>query len=422
MSPSKNTVPVGRQSPAKLGLKKPATSKYELIVYSTNGNRIIYPLRNEVTTVGRATDNDVVLDDQCVSGHHCEFRKFGEDAFEVIDLESYNGTSVNRIQVERATIKAGDLIALGIVDVVIVPAGKSADDVASEEAEEFRKEQREFAKLNKQLEDDRRKLNKDREALKIAQEGLEKERLQLSKDREGFKDEVQKKKLERAQKEEKIENTKKALKEEQDDFAKRKEGLQKELDELTQTISQREKERDDLAKEIQSSKENIESNKKELGLLATNLATEKAALDSLNSNIAELNGEKARTSKVVDSLKEEVPSLQEKRDRLDAEANDLEQQVAQRQAQVVELEQSAVDAAAAAEASIAEQNKVDQALLKKQDELAFFENRLAITREERDQMEEETREYRIFMSGFERQKAELEQKVWALESRLSQST
>jgi len=64
------------------------------------------------TTIGRSSDNDVVLDDVTVSRKHANIRRAGE-RFELIDLGSLNGTYVNNNSIARATLNSGDEIQFG---------------------------------------------------------------------------------------------------------------------------------------------------------------------------------------------------------------------------------------------------------------------------------------------------------------------
>lgn len=62
--------------------------------------------------IGRGADNDIVLDDLLVSGHHAELRRSG-DGYLVVDLGSRNGTYHNGRQVPRARLHPGDLVSIG---------------------------------------------------------------------------------------------------------------------------------------------------------------------------------------------------------------------------------------------------------------------------------------------------------------------
>jgi pSer/pThr/pTyr-binding forkhead associated (FHA) protein len=70
------------------------------------------PLSSRPVTIGRAPDNDIPIDNLAVSNYHA--RVYSEAGCLVIeDLDSLNGTFVNDMRVERATLKDGDSIAVG---------------------------------------------------------------------------------------------------------------------------------------------------------------------------------------------------------------------------------------------------------------------------------------------------------------------
>lgn len=69
-------------------------------------------LRKSVTTLGRALDNDIVLESSEVSRHHARI-ELQADGMRIIDLNSTNGTRVNGRSVRSQPIKAGDEITFG---------------------------------------------------------------------------------------------------------------------------------------------------------------------------------------------------------------------------------------------------------------------------------------------------------------------
>jgi predicted component of type VI protein secretion system len=80
-------------------------------------------------TLGRKPDNDIVLDNPAVSGHHCKFYESGGTWF-VEDLNSTNGTFVNGKKVFKAGLKHGD--SIGLVKYTIIYAGDEAPAPAAE--------------------------------------------------------------------------------------------------------------------------------------------------------------------------------------------------------------------------------------------------------------------------------------------------
>ena len=69
------------------------------------------PLRPTATSIGRAADNDVVIDNGGVSGHHAVIEQEG-DAFYITDNNSTNGVFVNGRRVAREPLRYGDEIAV----------------------------------------------------------------------------------------------------------------------------------------------------------------------------------------------------------------------------------------------------------------------------------------------------------------------
>ena len=87
---------------------------YPRLQCAVSGGLFSYMIKKPVTRIGRATDNDVVLNNQTVSKYHAEIRFTGY-AFEVINRStSYTqGIIVNGQFFQRTTLKSGDIIGLG---------------------------------------------------------------------------------------------------------------------------------------------------------------------------------------------------------------------------------------------------------------------------------------------------------------------
>lgn len=69
------------------------------------------------TTIGRATDNDVVVSDVLASRHHA-FLVETPNGIEIRDAHSVNGTFVNGVRVGSAVLSEGDVVTTGNVDLV----------------------------------------------------------------------------------------------------------------------------------------------------------------------------------------------------------------------------------------------------------------------------------------------------------------
>jgi pSer/pThr/pTyr-binding forkhead associated (FHA) protein len=70
------------------------------------------PIGNRPVGIGRSPDNDLPVDNLAVSNHHARVY-FEAGRLIVEDLDSLNGTFVNDLRVERATLHDGDSIWIG---------------------------------------------------------------------------------------------------------------------------------------------------------------------------------------------------------------------------------------------------------------------------------------------------------------------
>ncbi len=89
--------------------------------------------------IGRKPDNDIVLDNPAVSGHHCKMYESGGTWF-VEDLNSTNGTFVNGKKVLKSGVKAGDIVT--IVKYSVVFADEASAPAAAAPKEEPLPQQR----------------------------------------------------------------------------------------------------------------------------------------------------------------------------------------------------------------------------------------------------------------------------------------
>ena len=85
----------------------------ELVIASgqTAGTRV--ELTNEVTSVGRHENSDLLLDDVSVSRHHAVFTRTASGRITLRDLNSLNGTYVNGARVEETTLHSADEVQIG---------------------------------------------------------------------------------------------------------------------------------------------------------------------------------------------------------------------------------------------------------------------------------------------------------------------
>jgi len=83
-------------------------------------------------SLGRDTDNEVMIGDSAVSRKHCTISPVFPDTYEVSDLESHNGTFVNGIQVTRRPIRHGDRIRIGTSEFLFLTGEDKENDTDSQ--------------------------------------------------------------------------------------------------------------------------------------------------------------------------------------------------------------------------------------------------------------------------------------------------
>ena len=100
----------GHQQRSDAGTSRQAA----LVVQGGPQDGTILPLSPETTTLGRESDNHVVLDEAAVSRRHALIVKTNTDHY-LSDLGSTNGTYINRQKIEEGErlLRHGDVIHLG---------------------------------------------------------------------------------------------------------------------------------------------------------------------------------------------------------------------------------------------------------------------------------------------------------------------
>ncbi|HEX9734053.1 MAG TPA: adenylate/guanylate cyclase domain-containing protein [Thermoanaerobaculia bacterium] len=85
----------------------------------------VVPLTGPELRLGRSGDNEIVLPDYSVSRRHAAIRADGEEWY-VYDLKSTNGVQVNHADVDRAQLRAGDLLKIGVFEMRVEGQGEVA--------------------------------------------------------------------------------------------------------------------------------------------------------------------------------------------------------------------------------------------------------------------------------------------------------
>lgn len=74
-----------------------------------------YPIEQGEITIGRKTDNTILLDHPTISSHHCQILRHG-DSCVLQDIDSTNGTRINSRDVKESALHHKDLIQLGSIE------------------------------------------------------------------------------------------------------------------------------------------------------------------------------------------------------------------------------------------------------------------------------------------------------------------
>ncbi|MCW8131112.1 MAG: FHA domain-containing protein [Planctomycetota bacterium] len=85
----------------------------KLQIKDENGVERVHELTDDVTSVGRSSNNTIKITDAKSSRTHFRVEKDGQ-YFKVVDLGSTNGTKVNGARITMHKLRAGDVIGLGL--------------------------------------------------------------------------------------------------------------------------------------------------------------------------------------------------------------------------------------------------------------------------------------------------------------------
>lgn len=107
-----NALPTAGPEGAVAGVEGLPAGSALLVVKRGPNTGSQFLLDQPVTSAGRHPSSDIYLDDVTVSRRHVEFR-WEDGEFRVVDLDSLNGTYVNRQPVESAVLNDGDEVQIG---------------------------------------------------------------------------------------------------------------------------------------------------------------------------------------------------------------------------------------------------------------------------------------------------------------------
>ena len=93
-----------------------SASRAFLLVRTEGAPQVRFDLGGALISIGRASDNDVIVDDPEVSRHHCQL-KLQHGAYSLADLGSRNGSWINGQPVSEVALGPGDLIRIGSTEI-----------------------------------------------------------------------------------------------------------------------------------------------------------------------------------------------------------------------------------------------------------------------------------------------------------------
>lgn len=111
-------------------IEPPPPAAASITFTTAAGDRLSFLLDKPSLTLGRSTDNDIVIpadlaEADTVSGHHAHFRRDQDDII-VRDLGSRNGLMVNGRHTNHNLLKDGDRLTFGAVEAIFHKPGGGA--------------------------------------------------------------------------------------------------------------------------------------------------------------------------------------------------------------------------------------------------------------------------------------------------------
>jgi Protein of unknown function (DUF3662)/Inner membrane component of T3SS, cytoplasmic domain len=114
VQPSAHTMVLTRPGPA--APPPDSASRAFLLVRTEGGPQVRFDLGDALISIGRASDNDVIVDDPEVSRHHCQL-KLHHGAYSFADLGSRNGSWINGQPVTEVALGPDDSIQIGSTEI-----------------------------------------------------------------------------------------------------------------------------------------------------------------------------------------------------------------------------------------------------------------------------------------------------------------
>jgi hypothetical protein len=103
-----------------------------ILEISTRGLHRYQQIDQEVTTIGRALDNDIILSDPTVAPHHLKIIRYGNSSIELVNLSEVNPTRVNNRRLQSMVTEDLPLkLQIGRIQVQLLPRDYAVADTRS---------------------------------------------------------------------------------------------------------------------------------------------------------------------------------------------------------------------------------------------------------------------------------------------------
>jgi len=94
-----------------------------------------FPLDQSVINIGRHSENDLVINEPHVSRHHAQLRAINQ-RYVLFDVGSTGGLMINGKPIPKATLQTGDVIRIGLVNLIYVQDSTSEHSTTALPVEE----------------------------------------------------------------------------------------------------------------------------------------------------------------------------------------------------------------------------------------------------------------------------------------------
>ncbi|HZE95455.1 MAG TPA: FHA domain-containing protein [Planctomycetota bacterium] len=105
------------------------------LVLKETGNPVTYNLSDDVITLGRSKENNIVLKNIKASRRHARIERIGA-TYQITDLGSGNGTKINGKKIDFHTLKKGDEIRIGDATITLKAIDDAVDAAGDTDAGE----------------------------------------------------------------------------------------------------------------------------------------------------------------------------------------------------------------------------------------------------------------------------------------------